>query len=323
LRSENSIEFSTGYFGKLPGYRDFVKFNSGGEELLILDKWIQEGFVAAKNELKTEWKNNFKKSFQFNFFYPFTNTANCLMGIIAPGFDLSEREFPFLIFCKTDKKYFERIPANLIPIVSSEILKDFRLLYNYAFGSDSQAGINEMLNQIACQISPDEAKIEYQKFISNTTQEVFWEKITGEFNNILKYALIYNLVSTISELRNKTSLNYPYGIKISFTFDKDLYESELAFLIHLVLSVSNKISNLPAMFWTSSESTGYIYLFFSKPSAQHFVDVIFQTDKADRIINAVKYEDRSKLMNSLHSSYKKLLDNNKISLNEFLRTIHY
>jgi hypothetical protein len=244
---------------------------------------------------------------------------NNLTGIISPSFDKSEREFPFLIFYNLNKTYFNRIPANLIPLVSSRTLNAYKSLYEYSYVSDSLSSINDKMNNILYKISSEEAALEYQKFLSDTYQDVFWERTIGEFNNPIKFALINNLIKFLSDLRFKTNLNFSFGIKISFTSEIEYCELNLSFFIHLILVISNKLSYLPAMFWTFNENRVFLYLFFTKPSAQQFIDIIFQKDNEDRIIIAEKFEDQNKMMNSLHSSYKKLLEKNKLTLKELLR----
>lgn len=315
MKLENNFELTAGYFGKLPKFADFVKYNAGGEEILYIDRWIQEGMVAAKNELKSLLKENYKESLQYSFFDPFTNTVNNLTGIISPGHDKSDREFPFLIFYIMNKNFYNYIPGYLVPLVNINTINAYKNLIEFAKESDNLLSINEEMNRTIYKIYPNDASMDYQEFLANTYQEIFWERAYGNFDNPAKFALINNL----GKLR--TNFNSSTGIKISFTSEEEYLEPDLCFFIQLILTMANKISYLPALFWTSDKDTVYLYIFFNKPSAQHFVDIIFQKDNEGRIIQAEKYDDERKLLNSIHSSYKKLLEKNKLSLNDFLRTI--
>lgn len=315
MKLENNFELSAGYFGKLPKFADFVKYNAGGEEILDIDRWLQEGMVAAKNEFKSLLKENYSKSLQFNFFYPFTSTSNNLTGLISPGYDKSEREFPFLIFYIMNKNFYSHIPAYLIPLVNQKNLVYFKELCEYSKMSNDLLSINDEMKKIVYKLYPSDALLDYQKFLSNTSQEIFWERTFGNFTDPAKYALINNL----DKLR--TFSNISSGIKISFNLENEHTEFELAFFIQLILTMANKISYLPSLFWSAEIDTINLYIFFNRPSAQQFVDIIFQKDSEERIIQAEKFEDEKELMNSVHSSYKKLLEKNNLTLSDFLRAI--
>jgi len=62
----NNTNVSTGFFGKLPGFTDFIKYNAAGKEILSIDNWLQEGLALVKLKYKNDWKNyynNFSNRF--------------------------------------------------------------------------------------------------------------------------------------------------------------------------------------------------------------------------------------------------------------------
>ena len=153
--------------------------------------------IAAKNEFKSLLKENYKKSLQFNFFYPFTNTVNNLTGMISPGFDKSEREFPFTIFYIMNKYFYNHIPVYLIPLVNYRNLEYYKELCEYSRMSKDLLSINDEMNKIVYKLYPSNASMDYQKFLSTVNQEIFWERTFGNFTCSSKYALINRPVPSL------------------------------------------------------------------------------------------------------------------------------
>ena len=48
LKITDTNFITTGYFGKLPKFADFIKHNASGDEILLIDNWIQEG-IRSRN----------------------------------------------------------------------------------------------------------------------------------------------------------------------------------------------------------------------------------------------------------------------------------
>ena len=80
LNNQNTIR---GYFGKVPAFNDFIKFNSGSSEILVLDQWLQEGIILAGHRLKNDWQIIYKNSLPLRFFYPFRGQINFISGLFS------------------------------------------------------------------------------------------------------------------------------------------------------------------------------------------------------------------------------------------------
>ncbi len=305
-----SVKFdnAVGYFGKLPAFNDFVKFNAGGEELLVLDKWLQDGLVSAKMKLKSEWVNYYKNSEHFFFFYPFTGTKRALAGILIPGLDKSGREFPFLIFFYLNKDQLTNVPYYLIPMILFDILKEFKFAVTDISSVADLSLINERLNKISCNINNFNSEQNfYQNYVSNTSQAAFWDRIMEGYDDSEKLSFLNRLY--VSSIAGKEKAE---PVIISFISDKNHYINDLSFFIHLTLTF-HKAYSLPAIFWTDSEYKNHLlYLFLNKPLPYNYIDLIYrQTNQ-----NVLNIEEQN--VNTISNSFKDILNKN-ITLKEFLK----
>ena len=265
----NRLDNIFGYFGKLPGFNDFVKFNAGGEELLVFDKWLQEGIISARMKLKSNWTNYYKNSEQYFFFYPFTGTGRALAGLIIPGYDKSGREFPFIVFFYFDKERLNNFPSHLIPMILFDILKEFKFAVIDIFSITDLSIINERLNKISYNLNNIyNKKSFYQNYISNTQQAVFWKRIIPVSNDSEKLLFLENLYS--SDNKHKAA-----PVIISFISGEDHYLNDLTFLLHITITFRNLPDSLPAIFWSYSENKNhFLYLFLNKPLPNNYIDLL-------------------------------------------------
>ena len=175
---------STGFFGKLPGFTDFIKYNAAGKEILTIDNWLQEGLALAKLKYKNEWKNYYNNSLTLNFIYPFTGTDNTTVGVISPSNDKSGRSFPFLMFRNIKKNVNDGLSFYLIP---SEFGSIFNLLHDVLEinkNVEDTSGLKSIIDNLKLP-DVDSALVanDYKKFISeNKLCDVFDLDNENKFN---------------------------------------------------------------------------------------------------------------------------------------------
>ncbi|MCX6151862.1 MAG: type VI secretion system-associated protein TagF [Ignavibacteriales bacterium] len=321
MNPQNNFGLTAGYFGKLPKYLDFIKYNAGGEEILSIDKWIQDGITLARGKLKSEWKAYYKQSPGLNFFYPDTNTKNALAGVIFPSNDKSEREFPFILFLNLNTNFLNGIPAHLIPLFFYESFNSFRLLYKESSLIKTLDLLNNEVQKISSQISMNNPNLKYQEYLTSTTQKIFWERTLNDFNHPVKFAIVNNLIKNLSWMKFNSHLIFPFGIKISFRTSEEYSNYDLGFFIQLILIIVNKPLYIPSFFWTQQDNNIDLYVFLNKPTSLQYVDLILKDESGARVLKVEKFEDKIQLLNSIPSAYKKLLENDKLSLMKFFQTI--
>jgi type VI secretion system protein ImpM len=82
------------YFGKLPGYGDFVR--SPGEQVLVelMDQWLAT--VMQRLSLNPRWRQHYDTCPPLDFAFVGTRSQQVVSGHLMASRDLSERRFPFV-----------------------------------------------------------------------------------------------------------------------------------------------------------------------------------------------------------------------------------
>ncbi|MGE3153428.1 MAG: type VI secretion system-associated protein TagF [Nitrospiraceae bacterium] len=107
--------YVTGYYGKLPFSREFLRWNGAGVEMRELDPWLQEGMVSAKSRLGHELKKAVEKAEPWNFLFAPVRSSRLTLGVILPSLDQVGREYPFLAFLLIDQETM-RLRRALLPL---------------------------------------------------------------------------------------------------------------------------------------------------------------------------------------------------------------
>ena len=299
-----------GYFGKLPAFNDFIKYNAGNNEILVLDKWLQDGITVCKQKLKNEWKAVYKNSKRMKFFYPFTGTDKFISGIIFPSNDKSDRDFPFLMFCIYENYFIGNVPFYLLPLQLNDEFNSFESIYNEVNVNTSLDNLNEQITRVPSSFQENTVIEKYRKFTDDLTQEDFWQRIF-DFKEEKKYRLINNIFHP--DIKNSR-------VALSFNFYSDDVDNvfDVSFLLN-ILAVSKNEFFLPAIFWIKdTDNINSLYIFPSKPNPSDYLDIICSAEDRGRIL---KVEEDINL-NGDFSSIKDLLQNNEMKLKEFLQVLN-
>ncbi|HVO74582.1 MAG TPA: type VI secretion system-associated protein TagF [Ignavibacteriaceae bacterium] len=305
-------KFSAGYFGKLPNFPDFIKYNAAMPEILILDKWIQDGILWGRKTGKNYFRNTqagrgnaFDISSPLYFLFPFTRTENILLGIIYPSSDKTGREFPFIIFMSLSKNKTSGLPAYLFPLFFSEWFDFCNLFFTeisslVSSGKESLLSLNLKLNHppvlpfIGEKNLLQSTKISYNNFISENIQQEFCEKVLEDSNGLKFSNLLNNLVSSLSFLRLKPDSSVSFGIKITMIHNPDYVFFYIGFFIQTVMIISRKDSN-PGIFIKNEKSFTHLFIFFNCPVPQHYTDLFYDNGESERMINANALRNSEKI----------------------------
>jgi len=309
-KPQNDFKFSAGYFGKLPNYPDFVKYNAASQEILNLDKWIQEGILAAdkskKNNFsmsdqpKSGWRDFYNSSSPIKFLFPFTRTENIILGIIHPSRDKTGREFPFIIFVNIRKSTIGNIPAYLFPLSFSESFDFFSGLFSEIkllnpSGKENLSVVNNKFNHqsLPSFIQKDQVQIflansisSYENFLMETFYSEFRERVLEDHDGSRSLTLLNNLGAGLSFLRSKPDVSISFGIKISFIYNQEYSYYDLGVFINITLIIARKTSHFPALFFKNENSYTHLYIFFCNPLPRHFIDLFYDGGSEERILNA-------------------------------------
>jgi type VI secretion system ImpM family protein len=304
---------SLGLFGKLPAHADFIKFNASGEEIQIIDTWLQEGISLADIKFKSGWKSFYEKSSLINFIYPFTVTDNFILGTISASNDKSGRKFPFILFQYLKKTIITNIPFYLIPLVYDQLFISWKRIL-----CDDNSVID---------ISSLKSVISEIKLLTPILP-----KVVEEYNNFTYSKKLHDImelgnesiIPIIKVFENKLKV---FDRFLVFEFDPNCNSQSksfrISFYIHLFLKAFRKLNFIPCIFWTQSED-GFVelFFFFDKPTASNFVD-LFYYQKHQSAIDA----ENNSFVNESYQPLDKIIRKNSpvdknIKLSEFLISIN-
>lgn len=266
MKETNSTHLITaGYFGKLPQYTDFIKHNSGGPEILIIDDWIQQGLLSAKKQMKDTWKQIYRNAPSYFFIYPFTNTQNIIAGIIQSSTDKIRREYPFITFLLIPRFLVKSDEYPKLPLLLSE---HYLIMQNLSKKNLSK--LNEQITSMTTSTLDSEFEENIDDYLS-VPQINFWR---NTFNNSFHQEIFRN---DLLELHNGLPL-----IKTTITSDESLIGFDLCVLTSLITGVANQ-KEIPAIFWTPAQNTCTILYLFA-PGALQYSDLFsYDSDSVNQI----------------------------------------
>ncbi len=278
LQDNGVNELPAGYFGKLPSFADFIKYNAAGTELLSFDRWIQEGLIKLKLTLRTGWDKLFSESSGFQFFYNDSISKSILMGNMYPSRDKSGRLFPFLVFIKKNNFKSAGNKFHSVPLLLKPFLNNAWLIYEEAGSAENLGELNSKFERgmfTPVNNSPDQ---DFKKFLNsenvlNFIERNFRSKLNpGDLREIIK-----NAVSKGQDLLK------PFAIKINLARENS--SEDASFFISLF---EKKISSgISSVFWSlpRAGSQPSIFIFCGKLVPRNFVDLFYPQNKAEELIN--------------------------------------
>jgi type VI secretion system protein ImpM len=90
-----------GFFGKLPGYGDFVQRNVNPAIIDYWDNWLTQSIDASQYLLGDGWKETFFNSPIWRFHIQGNVVvADAISGLIMPSVDSAGRCYPFVVVCQ-------------------------------------------------------------------------------------------------------------------------------------------------------------------------------------------------------------------------------
>lgn len=92
-----------GYFGKLPGYGDFIQRNVSPEFVKQWDNWILKCIESSRTQLGEQWREKYFNSPIWRFVITQKGLIETpVTGFMMPSVDKSGRSYPFTVICQAD-----------------------------------------------------------------------------------------------------------------------------------------------------------------------------------------------------------------------------
>jgi type VI secretion system protein ImpM len=116
-----------GYFGKLPGYGDFVQRNVCPEFVKYWDNWVLKSLSSSNEQLGDLWKSKYFNSPIWRFVINQNTLSHTpVAGFIMPSVDKAGRCYPFTVVCQAESDVNPFIFARKIDLIH-EVGEDFAL----------------------------------------------------------------------------------------------------------------------------------------------------------------------------------------------------
>jgi type VI secretion system protein ImpM len=116
-----------GFFGKLPGYGDFVQRNVCPELVKYWDNWILKSLSSSHEQLGDLWRSKYFNSPIWRFVIrQETLSQTPVAGFIMPSVDKAGRCYPFTVVCQAEADVNLFMFARKIDLIH-EVGEDFAL----------------------------------------------------------------------------------------------------------------------------------------------------------------------------------------------------
>jgi type VI secretion system protein ImpM len=116
-----------GFFGKLPGYGDFVQRNVSPEFVKYWDNWVLKSLSSSREQLGESWRNKYFNSPIWRFVISQDEASGTpVAGFIMPSVDKAGRCYPFTVVCQAESEVNPFIVARKIDLIH-EVGEDFAL----------------------------------------------------------------------------------------------------------------------------------------------------------------------------------------------------
>lgn len=243
--------YVTGYYGKLPFSREFLRWNGAGAEMRELDPWLQEGMVFAKTRLGHALKKAVEEAEPWNFLFAPIRGSRMTLGVILPSVDQVGREYPFLAFMLIDQET-TGIRRALLPLACKEFLcrtSDLirRLRSTQDWNAFKQAF--ESSNGTA-PVEASQVQASYDGALNRVTVADFWAGIWGNAaSRPMVEVLCSALAKKVGPWAGAQSSRSPV---LRFPLVKDEKEEtyDIPFWIDLTAGFRKDLEDPRVVFWT-------------------------------------------------------------------------
>jgi len=315
--------YSTLFFGKLPSFGDFIRYNASGAEVRAFEQWIQEGLYMASKYFDREWDSVYKNSPAYHFlFYP-ENTELFLTGIFHSSHDKSERKYPFVISRRTGKGLFDEKHNYLIPLVFTQFFNQSKQLIHDGLEGVPLEEIIIRVDDLNENLQDFESCLNnFESYLKSTTLEIFWSSLFGDFEDPKKFLLMKNLLEILLPLLSQKSTSSSLGIRFPLSHHTYLADKEVCFWIRVSMQILGNAPIIPNIFWeiTKNGKQHYLFLFLRKPSVNTFVQLM-QPELENATICRLEEEGKEKIADAdqnIPSKYRSALETKELTLGDFL-----
>lgn len=321
----STMQLSPICFGKIPTFGDFVRHNAASKEVEVLDQWLQEGLVFAKNRLHPNLDLAYRKAPSYYFIFHSNENTRSLIGLISPSFDKIGRRYPFLVAIAMDDVLLQSNRAQLIPAVLSPFLGKAATLVKEAVEGRIMENLGEMVENLSgsIELTDENYFTRYDEFKKSTDMNLFVNRLLGHFESMKKYQLFHNLTEFLRPLKGYDIRQLNYGLRFPLGKEAALNVFEVAFWQEMIYKFFPTYTAVPYIFFSSDPSVyhAYLFLFFRLPSPNNYVNLL-QVDLENDLVYKLDGEgamDINSIESKLSPGLKELLNQPDLDLSSFLQ----
>ncbi|NQY36783.1 MAG: type VI secretion system-associated protein TagF [Alteromonadaceae bacterium] len=138
-----------GFFGKLPGYGDFIQRNVSPQLINYWDNWILQSIESSRTQLRDNWQVRYFNSPIWRFVIGNDILSETtITGFMMPSVDKSGRCYPFTVICQADYPVNPFVFARNMDSMHEQA-EDF-VLGLLEKNSPNLDDINRILNEMYC-----------------------------------------------------------------------------------------------------------------------------------------------------------------------------
>ncbi|GEM_PF-3364619 len=251
------------YYGKLPAFGDFVRYNASLPEIQWFDQWIQEGLYISQKRLNPAGKLIYASSPVYNFLLSFQDTETFVTGLMKPSNDKVGRKFPFIVALRIPDSILRPDYKPLLPVM-------YRSFYTeaYSFAEAGSSGTtSEDLQERAAYMKESVMldEIAYRRYcttLRNTSAVDFLTDIWDTDNGNEKNLFMNNIISMGKYIREHDPDKIDFGFRFPLDAKSHDAHTVASYWIQLFYSYFNKRSFHPFIFWDTSN----MFYFTRQPS---------------------------------------------------------
>lgn len=315
------------YFGKLPGFGDFVRYNAGGGEVRLFEQWIQEGLYFAQKQFAQDWSSLYPDSPTYCFVFPPAEGSLCLVGGLKASRDRSGRSYPIVLALKMYKDMFRDTSSSFIPLSFQRFFeRTLHTLEAFPEVSDLRS-LAEEAHGLEPYVPSDleSAALEFADFAGGSRLGDLWQTTLGGENDPRRFLLIKNLSEILLPMRGRNPEQMALGLRFPLGATIDRRQSLLAFWTRLSLRMLGDPDLLPTCYWSAGRhsGSGYLYLFLRPPLARSFSQLVRPDSEND---NLCKLEEEGiggidQAFEKIDPSLQRVLSDNESSLAHVLEQL--
>ena len=288
--SSMPTDVRTGFMGKIPARPDFVRYQAGGPEIVLLDQWIHEGIAYLARRFPLDWKERLNGFAQIRCYIGGEGQNPTLCGLIRPSHDKSGRQHPFVDFATCSNVH----AMKSLPYIP------YRFAEFYIQGGrlKKQDGSDLDLENLMQQSSAltrsipgyAETELERQRIESWSGKNSgdFWAAILPGSTAITRLNFVRDILQTLKMAANRGPERIAWGVRLPIPGGKAC-NAFVSFWMSLFVGVLGNLRWRPYVFWNpQSTTTSSLTVYFRSPNASCFAQLISPESDEGGVVDVVR-----------------------------------